>query len=213
MAIRQPASWPARSGDRKSFRFQSTLTTGVVSALAAQCRPARPQSSTRHSDRRSHQPGKFRRPVAEFHGDVIGINSAIYTPSGTTAASVRNSISTARQIAQDLITEGRVPAPPWVSKRAWLNPARSRGAAFAVSEGLLIERVTPAAGREGGIAWRRPPSDSRPAPDSPWRRRSNGNRWTPNHRTNGPQPSSKPKRPGDMIKLNITAADKRWKRR
>ncbi len=48
-------------------------------------------------------------PLLNSHGEVIGINSAIYTPSGTTAGiGFAIPISTARQIAQDLITEGRV---------------------------------------------------------------------------------------------------------
>ena len=47
--------------------------------------------------------------VIDTRGDVIGINSAIYTPTGTTAGiGFAIPINTAKSIANDLITSGRV---------------------------------------------------------------------------------------------------------
>src|ERR1700686_2134327 len=92
------------------FGFQSTLTTAVVSALG---RPLQTSQTTEIDG--AIQPGAAINqgnsggPLLNSHGDVIGINSAIYTPSGTTAGiGFAIPISTARQIAQDLISEGRV---------------------------------------------------------------------------------------------------------
>jgi S1-C subfamily serine protease len=95
-------------------------------------------------------------PLLNSRGEVIGINSAIYTPSGATAGiGFAIPINTARQIAQDLITQGKV-------RHATLGiEARSFGSGVAdalglpVQQGLLIERVLPnssaqAAGLRGG---------------------------------------------------------------
>src|SRR5258707_1612626 len=92
------------------FGFQSTLTTGVVSALG---RTVQTSQSTFIDDAiqtdASINRGNSGGPLINTHGDVIGINSAIYTPSGTAAGiGFAIPINTAKLIANDLITEGRV---------------------------------------------------------------------------------------------------------
>jgi len=122
------------------FGFQSTLTTGVVSALGRTVQT----SETTFIDEAiqtdaSINHGNSGGPLLNSHGEVIGINSAIYTPSGTAAGiGFAIPINTARQIAQDLITEGRV-------HRAYLGVGTlplSGGLAEAldlpVKEGLLV---------------------------------------------------------------------------
>ena len=48
-------------------------------------------------------------PLLNSHGEVIGINSAIYAPTGTTAGiGFAIPINTAKRVADDLITRGRV---------------------------------------------------------------------------------------------------------
>jgi S1-C subfamily serine protease len=125
------------------FGFQSTLTTGVVSALGRTVQT----SETTFIDEAiqtdaSINHGNSGGPLLNSHGEVIGINSAIYTPSGTTAGiGFAIPINTARQIAQDLITEGRV-------HRAYLGVGTlpvGGGLAEAldlpVKEGLLVESL------------------------------------------------------------------------
>ena len=139
------------------FGFESTLTTGVVSALrrTVQTGPQTFIDGAVQTDAAINQ-GNSGGPLLNTHGEVIGINSAIYTPSGATAGiGFAIPINTARQIAQDLITQGRV-------RRATLGiEARSFGPGIAdalglpVQQGLLIERVMPnsaaaAAGLRGG---------------------------------------------------------------
>ena len=68
------------------FGFQSTLTTGVVSALGRTVQT----SQTTFIDEAIQTDAAINRgnsggPLMDSHGEVIGINSAIYTPSGTTA--------------------------------------------------------------------------------------------------------------------------------
>src|SRR5215470_282918 len=136
------------------FGFQSTLTTGVVSALGRTVQTSQTTfiEEAIQTDAAINQ-GNSGGPLINSHGEVIGINSAIYTPSGTTAGiGFAIPINTAKIIANDLITSGRV-------HRAYLGVqtmALAGGLAEAldlpVQEGLLVEVVTkngPAA--EGGI--------------------------------------------------------------
>src|SRR6202158_1949297 len=92
------------------FGFQSTLTTGVISALG---RTVQTSQTTFIEDAiqtdAAINRGNSGGPLLNTHGEVIGINSAIYAPTGTTAGiGFAIPINTAKRIAQDLITEGRV---------------------------------------------------------------------------------------------------------
>jgi S1-C subfamily serine protease len=139
------------------FGFQSTLTTGVVSALGRTVQTGQTTviDGAIQTDAAINQ-GNSGGPLLNSHGEVIGINSAIYTPSGTTAGiGFAIPISTARQIAQDLITEGRVHRASMGVEARLLTPAIAEALHLPVSEGLLIERVTPGgpaatAGLRGG---------------------------------------------------------------
>ncbi len=139
------------------FGFQSTLTTGVVSALGRTVQTGQTTviDGAIQTDAAINQ-GNSGGPLLNSHGEVIGINSAIYTPSGTTAGiGFAIPISTARQIAQDLITEGRVRRASMGVEARVLTPAVAEALHLPVSEGLLIERVTPGgpaehAGLRGG---------------------------------------------------------------
>ena len=139
------------------FGFQSTLTTGVISALGRTVQT----SQTTFIDEAIQTDAAINRgnsggPLIDSHGDAIGINTAIYTPSGTTAGiGFAIPINTAKNIANDLIASGRV-------HRAYLGVvtyALAGGLADAldlpVQEGLLVETVAKggpaaAAGIHGG---------------------------------------------------------------
>ncbi|PYU17229.1 MAG: 2-alkenal reductase [Acidobacteria bacterium] len=92
------------------FGFQSTLTTGVVSALGRTVQTGQ----TTFIDEAIQTDAAINRgnsggPLLNSRGEVIGINTAIFTPSGTTAGiGFAIPINTAKLIAQDLINTGRV---------------------------------------------------------------------------------------------------------
>src|SRR6202142_3129811 len=127
------------------FGFQSTLTTGVVSALGRTVQT----SDTAFIDEAIQTDAAINRgnsggPLMNSHGEVIGINSAIYTPSGTTAGiGFAIPVSTARQIAQDLITEGRVHRATMEVEARVVSPPVAEALKLPVQEGLLVERVVP----------------------------------------------------------------------
>ena len=139
------------------FGFQSTLTTGVVSALGRTVQT----SQTTFIDEAIQTDASINRgnsggPLINTHGEVIGINSAIYTPSGTTAGiGFAIPINTAKLIANDLISEGRVRRAylgvQTVPVGGWLAEALD----LPVQDGLLVEQTTKgspaaAAGIRGG---------------------------------------------------------------
>jgi S1-C subfamily serine protease len=126
------------------FGFQSTLTTGVVSAIG---RTVQTSQSTFIDEAiqtdASINRGNSGGPLINTHGEVIGINSAIYTPSGTTAGiGFAIPINSAKLIANDLMTEGRVRRAylgvQTVPVSGWLSQALD----LPVQEGLLIEQTT-----------------------------------------------------------------------
>ncbi len=139
------------------FGFQSTLTTGVVSALG---RTVQTSQST-FIDEAIQTDAAINRgnsggPLINSHGQVIGINSAIYTPTGTTAGiGFAIPINTAKSIANDLMTDGRVHRAflgvETLPVGGWLGEALD----LPVKEGLLVQRATnggpaAAAGIHGG---------------------------------------------------------------
>src|SRR5438876_155683 len=139
------------------FGFQSTLTTGVVSALGRTVQT----SQTTFIDEAIQTDAAINRgnsggPLINSHGEVIGINSAIYTPTGTTAGiGFAIPINTAKNIANDLMTDGRVHRAflgvETLPIGGWLGEALD----LPVKEGLLVTRATKgapaaAAGIQGG---------------------------------------------------------------
>ena len=136
------------------FGFQSTLTTGVVSALGRTVQT----SQTTFIDEAIQTDAAINRgnsggPLINSHGEVIGINSAIYTPSGTTAGiGFAIPINTAKRIAHDLITDGRVHQAFLGVETIPINESFAEALGLPAQEGLLVQtaaRGGPAA--EAGI--------------------------------------------------------------
>jgi putative serine protease PepD len=127
------------------FGFQSTLTTGIVSSLG---RTVQTSESTFIDEAiqtdASINRGNSGGPLLNSHGEVIGINSAIYSPTGTTAGiGFAIPINTGRRVADDLISQGRVRrATLGVEGRA-LWPGLAEALKLSVEKGILVERVTP----------------------------------------------------------------------
>src|SRR5262249_6314104 len=92
-------------------------------------------------------------PLINSHGEVIGINSAIYTPTGTTAGiGFAIPINTAKRIAHDLITDGRVHQAFLGIETIPINESYSAALGLPAQEGLLVQTLArggPAA--EAGI--------------------------------------------------------------
>jgi S1-C subfamily serine protease len=126
------------------FGFQSTLTTGVVSALGRTVQT----SQTTFIDEAIQTDAAINRgnsggPLINSRGEVIGINSAIYTPTGTTAGiGFAIPINTAKRIAHDLITDGRVHQAFLGVETISVGGGLAEALDLPVQDGLLVQTVT-----------------------------------------------------------------------
>jgi S1-C subfamily serine protease len=127
------------------FGFSSTLTTGIVSALGRTVQT----SDTTFIDEAIQTDTSINRgnsggPLLDSHGQVIGINSAIYSPSGSAAGiGFAIPINTGRRVAEDLIKYGRVRRATLGAEGRALWPELSQALGLSVESGILIERVEP----------------------------------------------------------------------
>jgi len=136
------------------FGFESTLTTGVVSSLGRTVQTG----DTAFIDEAIQTDAAINRgnsggPLLNSHGEVIGINSAIFSPSGTAAGiGFAIPINTARRVADDLVTRGRVRHASLGAEGLALWPELAQALNLPVQQGLLIERVEPgSAAAQAGI--------------------------------------------------------------
>jgi S1-C subfamily serine protease len=127
------------------FGFQSTLTTGVVSSLGRTVQTG----DTTFIDEAIQTDAAINRgnsggPLLNSHGEVVGINSAIYSPSGTASGiGFAIPINTAKRVANDLITKGRVVRATLGVEGRGLWPGLAEALDLPVQQGVLVERVDP----------------------------------------------------------------------
>lgn len=127
------------------FGFQSTLTTGVVSSLGRTVQT----SDTTFIDEAIQTDAAINRgnsggPLLNSHGEVVGINTAIYSPSGTAVGiGFAIPVNTAKRVANDLITKGRVRRATLGMEGRGLWPGLAEALDLPVQQGVLVERVDP----------------------------------------------------------------------
>lgn len=125
------------------FGLERTLTTGIVSGLG---RPLKTQNDLVIRDMiqtdASINPGNSGGPLLNANGEMIGINTMIYTPSGgSVGIGFAVPVSTARRVVPDLIEFGTV-------QRGWIDivprqlfPQLVDYADLPVSRGLLVSEL------------------------------------------------------------------------
>jgi len=133
------------------FALERTLTVGIVSGLG---RPI--QNSPNYIIKNMIQtdasinPGNSGGPLLNSQGQMIGINTMIYSPSGgSVGIGFAVPIDTAKRVVAEIIEFGKV-------RRGWIDatvvqlfPALVRYAKLPVSSGLLVSRT-----RRNGLAER-----------------------------------------------------------
>jgi S1-C subfamily serine protease len=131
------------------FGYDRTLTTGIVSGLG---RPVRTSSNIVIRDMiqtdASINPGNSGGPLLNAKGEMIGINTMIYSPSGgSVGIGFATPVDTARRVVPDLIEFGIV-------RRGWIDivPVQLdqnivRYGNIPVEKGVLVSKVI-----RGGVA-------------------------------------------------------------
>ena len=141
------------------FAIGRTLTTGVISGLGRSVRTGDNYiiNGLIQTDA-SINPGNSGGPLLNSSGEMIGINTMIYSSSGgSIGIGFAVPVDTARRVVPDLIQFGRV-------RRGWIEvvpvqlfPQLVRFSRLPVDEGLLVSQVGPGgnaevAGLRGGDA-------------------------------------------------------------
>jgi len=145
------------------FGFERTLTVGVVSALGRviESPDERFIGEIIQTDA-AINPGNSGGPLLDLSGQVIGVNTAIFSPSQASAGiGFAVPVDTVRRVVPELIARGYFPHPWLGLSYVWdLNADRARilreaGMDVPVEEGLLLLEIAPgspaaAAGLRGG---------------------------------------------------------------
>jgi S1-C subfamily serine protease len=136
------------------FGLERTLTLGIVSGLG---RPVQEDDNTILRDMiqtdASINPGNSGGPLLNSRGEMIGVNTMIYSPSGgSVGVGFAIPIKTAKRIVPDLMRDGRV-------KRGWIDIdgvqlfpelvdyMKQNGYGISIEKGLIVSQA-----KKGGNA-------------------------------------------------------------
>lgn len=125
-------------------QFERTMTEGIISAvnrtIETQSSVLRGVIQTDASINRGNSGG----PLLDFRGRLIGVNSAIYSPTGTSAGvGLAIPVDKVRRVIPALIADGRYPHP-WLGVEELgyeISPALAQALNLPVESGLLVARL------------------------------------------------------------------------
>ncbi|MDR3284549.1 MAG: trypsin-like peptidase domain-containing protein [Treponema sp.] len=125
------------------FGFERTLTTGIVSGLG---RPIRSNRNTIIRDMiqtdTAINPGNSGGPLLDTRGRMIGINTMIYSTSGSSAGiGFAVPVNTARRVVDDLLKYGSVKRGGINAALVQLTSTIAKYAEITIASGLLVSEV------------------------------------------------------------------------
>jgi S1-C subfamily serine protease len=126
------------------FGLNGTLTTGIVSSIRSVREPDGMQIDDAIQTDAAINPGNSGGPLMNWHGEVIGINTMIYSGVGQSAGiGFAIPINTAKAVLNDLVTLGRVRRPALGIRTIPIDPELADQMGLAADYGLLIVQVVP----------------------------------------------------------------------
>jgi len=131
------------------FGLSGTMTRGIVSSI----RPVRESTGATIDEAiqtdAAINPGNSGGPLMNWHGEVIGINTLIYSNSGQSAGiGFAIPINTAKAVLNDLVTLGRVRRPALGVRTIPIGPELADELGLASDYGLLVVQVVPGGAAE-----------------------------------------------------------------
>ncbi|MFQ5960731.1 MAG: S1C family serine protease [Candidatus Methylomirabilales bacterium] len=127
------------------FGLDRTVTSGVVSSLERTLRTdtGREIRGVIQTDA-AINPGNSGGPLLNSRGEVVGINTAIFSPTGgSVGIGFAIPINTAKRLIPELIAKGRV-SHPWLGISGLsVTPETSRVLDLPIQHGVLVVRVSP----------------------------------------------------------------------
>lgn len=139
--------WAIAIGNPYGFvlgNSEPTVTAGVISGVGRNL-VARTEGPTANFDLiqtdASINPGNSGGPLLNADGEVIGVNTSIYSPSGgSVGIGFAIPINRVRRVVEDLVAHGSV-RRPWIGVR--LRYPQTANVRDAISAGAVISQVTP----------------------------------------------------------------------
>jgi serine protease Do len=140
--------WAIAIGNPYGFMLgnsEPSVTAGVISGVGRNL-VARGEGPSAYFDMvqtdASINPGNSGGPLVSATGEVIGVNSSIYSTSGGGSIGLGFAIpiNRARRVADDLLAHGRVQRP-WIGVR--LEETRSENPRDAIARGATVASVAP----------------------------------------------------------------------
>ncbi|MEA3246362.1 MAG: trypsin-like peptidase domain-containing protein [Gemmatimonadota bacterium] len=140
--------WAVAIGNPFGFvlgNVEPSVTAGVISATGRNL-TARSDGGGVYLDMiqtdASINPGNSGGPLVNALGEVIGVNSSIYSPNGgSVGLGFAIPIDRARRVAEDLIAHGRA-RQPWIGVRIE-EPSTDPADRQALTRGAVVSQVTP----------------------------------------------------------------------
>ena len=130
------------------FGLSGTLTTGIVSSIRSVREPDGMQIDDAIQTDAAINPGNSGGPLMNWRGEVIGINTMIYSGVGQSAGiGFAIPINTAKAVLGDLVTLGRVRRPALGIHTIPIDPELAAEMGLPADYGLLIVQVV-----QGGAA-------------------------------------------------------------
>jgi serine protease Do len=124
------------------FGLDHTVTTGTVSAMGRRIGLAKYENLIQTDA--AINPGNSGGPLANIHGEVIGINAAITSPSGAFAGiGMAIPSNTATKVLEALRTKGKVVRGFLGVEMQALTPELAQALGAGGTEGVLIAQVSP----------------------------------------------------------------------
>jgi 2-alkenal reductase len=127
------------------FGFEQTMTTGIISALGRVVRQENGYSLPQliQTDA-AINPGNSGGPLLNARGEVIGVNTFIFSSSGSSAGvGFAVPVNTVKRVVPSLIETGRYD-DPWLGISGLsVTPMAAEALALPVEQGILLQQVVP----------------------------------------------------------------------
>ena len=124
------------------FGFEHTLTTGIISSLGRSLKTSYGVIENVIQSDAAINPGNSGGPLLNTKGEIIGINTAIYSRSGESAGiGFAVPVNILKRIVPDLVNHGHVRRPWFGVQGRELTSRLASSLNLPVQEGFLIERV------------------------------------------------------------------------
>jgi Do/DeqQ family serine protease len=126
------------------FGVGQTVTNGIVSALGRSSGAAKGPSYFIQTDA-AINPGNSGGPLVDMNGDLIGVNTAILSPSGASAGiGFAIPAAMARQVVATAVGGGRAVVRPWIGARTQsLTGEMARSLGLSAPRGVLVADLWP----------------------------------------------------------------------